>query len=639
MPEGQDNITVTPVIDEEALKVGARHSSKDIDALQKIHDGAVELGAVCATPPEVVNIPILGKSDELIAFGTELKALDNGHFGGYLVRFSDENTPDITGDFFTKATDFGELGKTTVYFNHRMPIKNRDGKQISIDHPIGEGELSIDDAGVFIDAILYSRDEYEKSIAKLSHKMGWSSGTAPHLVDREQKGGAMWIKRWPLGLDASITPTPAEPKNSVIALKSLSDNEATETETNSTPEVAEATAQTVDVKAQEQNQPPQGGIMEINDDLKALLAESANQAVKAYIATQPVANPGGVSVVEAEEDKPFETAGQFFKAVKSAALAPYNIDPRLQSLKAASGLNEAVPSQGGFLVPSQVASGILQNMYKVGTVLSLFAPTPVEGNGMIWNVIAETSRADGSRMGGVAGYWLAEAGDKTASKPAFRQLEVKLNKLAALCYATDELLEDASALGAWLASEVPNELRFMAEDAIINGNGVGKPLGILASGSLKSATRTDASEIDPYDLGRMWAGRYNGANDYVWLVNPTTFPQLVNLSVGNLPVFLPPGGVSGLPYGSIFGRPVYETEYNPALGTLGDILLVSPSQYKAIHKGSGVQAASSIHVSFTSDQTCYRFVYRVGGAPLWYTTLTGKDSQTYSPFVALAATT
>ena len=56
-----------------------------------------------------------------------------------------------------------------------------------------------------------------------SGKLGWSSGTASHLVMREQDGAAHRVKRWPLGLDASLTHTPAEPRNSVMPLKSLSD--------------------------------------------------------------------------------------------------------------------------------------------------------------------------------------------------------------------------------------------------------------------------------------------------------------------------------------------------------------------------------------------------------------------------------
>jgi len=64
-------------------------------------------------------------------------------------------------------------------------------------------------------------------------------------------------------------------------------------------------------------------------------------------------------------------------------------------------------------------------------------------------------------------------------------------------------------------ARVPDELRFKVEAAIFHGDGVGKPLGILNSGALVSAIRTDAGEIDPLDIGRMWAFRWQGVNDYI----------------------------------------------------------------------------------------------------------------------------
>jgi HK97 family phage major capsid protein len=138
----------------------------------------------------------------------------------------------------------------------------------------------------------------------------------------------------------------------------------------------------------------------------------------------------------------------------------------------------------------------------------------------------------------------------------------------------------------------------------------------------------------------MWARRWVGVSDYIWLASPNIHPQLISMSVGQMPVYLPPGGMSASPYGTIYGRPLIETEYNPALGTLGDLMLVSPSQYAMIQKG-GIQSASSIHVQFVTDETAFRFVYRVDGQPAWNSALTpfNGSSDTVSPFVALAATT
>ena len=203
---------------------------------------------------------------------------------------------------------------------------------------------------------------------------------------------------------------------------------------------------------------------------------------------------------------------------------------------------------------------------------------------------------------------------------------------------TDELLEDAGTMESWLTSNVPVELRYKVEDSFINGDGVGKPLGILNSGALKTVTRQNANQINATDIGNMWAARWAGYDDYVWIGNQSIFPQMLNLSIGQQPVFLTPGGLSNLAYASLLGRPYFDVEYLPTLGTAGDLMLVSPSAYQVIEKAGGIQTASSIHVQFVTDETAFRFVYRVDAAPTWTTALTGKDGATYSPFVNLLAT-
>jgi len=591
-------------------------------------------GALMPTPKNNVD-------DALVSFGDAVKAdlMDDGSIklGGYLIRFSDEDAPDITGDFFADDTDYGNSAKSLSWFNHRMPVKY-EGDAVEYTDALPEASLARDETGIFAEIILKARNEYEKQIAKLglAGKLAWSSGTAPHLVERKKVGKAWKITRWPLGLDASLTPTPAEPRNTVMPIKSLlSDDKAENTEP---PEMA---------KESEMEKEELKGLLDVfKEEIMSATAtaasDAADEAVKKYSEDHEEVKAGFVTDVKDEADRQLEgnpfKAGEFFKAVAQAELSPYNIDKRLLPLKA-TGLNEAIPSQGGFLVPTDIAAGIFQRMYPVGSLISLIGPRNVSGNGLTINAVDETSRADGSRYGGVQGYWLNEAGTKTASKPTFRQIELKLKKVAALVYATDELLEDATALESWITTYVPEELRFKVEDAFMNGDGVGKPLGVLNSTALVSATRTDASNIDANDVARMWARRWVGVSDYVWLCNPDIQPELQVMTIGQIPVYQPPGMLADMPYGRLLGRPVIETEYNPTLGTLGDLLLFSPSQYVAIQKG-GVQSASSIHVNFTSDESVFRFVYRVDGEPLWADALTPfQGSNTVSPYVALAATT
>jgi len=103
-----------------------------------------------------------------------------------------------------------------------------------------------------------------------------------------------------------------------------------------------------------------------------------------------------------------------------------------------------------------------------------------------------------------------------------------------------------------------------------------------------------------------------------------------------VPVYLPAGGISGQPYGTIFGRPVIAIEQaSDDVGTTGDIMLADLSQYLMIEKGS-LETASSIHVRFLYDEQVFRFIYRCDGQPLWNSTLTAYGgNNTVSPFVVL----
>jgi len=590
---------------------------------------------------ETKSVDVEGDDDEqLVYFGDAVKALGEGRLGGYLVRFSSDDEPDITGEFFTKDTDYGDAESSAVYYNHGLdPVLKR--------RKLGKATLKLDDFGVWAEAQLNMRDEYEKFIYEMAEKgrQGWSSGTASHLVEREPSGKAVWIKSWPLGLDASITPTPAEPMNKVQPLKSIKVQPLMEeTPTDEPAEDSEVQDGIIEPEVEgksksEKDENLEVETMEITEDkLQELIGEAVKSGVDEAMKALPAVNTD-VKVVTDEADQPFENAGEYFQAVKNAALYPGNEDVRLRPLKA-TGLSENVPADGGYLLAPQIAGGIIERMYNTGQILQRVASDPIgpNSNSMLYNAVDETSRADGSRFGGVLGYWMAEAGTITASKPTFRQMELKLKKVAALCYATDELLADAVALESWLSRTVPEELRFKVEDAIYNGNGVGKPLGIMNAPALVSVTRQDANQVDQVDIANMWARRWSGVGDYVWLANPSVFPQLINLTVGNFPFLLPMNaGGQGNPSFSLYGAPYIEVEYTAALGTTGDLMLVSLSQYQTINKG-GIQAASSIHVNFTSDETAFRFIYRIDGQPLWNSALTPFDAgNTLSPYVVLTA--
>lgn len=157
--------------------------------------------------------------DTLIHFGGAIKALDDtGKVGGYLVRFTDADRKDLVGDYFTAKTYLGAHNGDGVdtLFHHGLAIK--DGFDKYADHLFTPLKAKKDEIGIWAETILDMADEYEKTVFELvkSGKLGWSSGATGHMVKRAEDGELL---RWPIA-EGSLTPTPCEPMNRAMSLKS-----------------------------------------------------------------------------------------------------------------------------------------------------------------------------------------------------------------------------------------------------------------------------------------------------------------------------------------------------------------------------------------------------------------------------------
>jgi HK97 family phage major capsid protein len=346
-----------------------------------------------------------------------------------------------------------------------------------------------------------------------------------------------------------------------------------------------------------------------------------------------------------DKAKHFGAFGDQLKAIANYYLSKgVSHDNRL--VRAPTGAGEVDPTGGGFLVQTDFQDAIFMIAHDMGKLLPRVNKIPISANanGLKINAVDETSRATGSRWGGVQSYWVNEGDTVSKTKPKFRRVEFDLHKLFSLMYITDELLQDSTALTSIMGQAFSEEIMFMTEDAIFEGSGAGLPLGIMNSPALiqvakqqGQATQTIVKE----NIDAMWSRCYGRSRDNaVWLVNQLVEPQLNQLNqavgTGGQLVYLPPGGTSAAPYATLYGKPILTTEYSNAVGTPGDIMLADLSQYTLVDKG-GVQAATSMHIAFLTDEMVFRITYRVDGKPMWYAPLTPfKGGASLSPFVALA---
>lgn len=167
----------------------------------------------------------------LIGFGGAVKAMDDAtrRIGGWLALFGSPAEPDLQGEHFTKATDFGPASRVRFRFHHGIdPVLGL--------LPLGDAELTRKDEGVWCEGVVSikaedcdrwaagirdRRDRYEARIYEMvkAGKLGFSSSAAPHLV--RKKAGE--ILSWPLADDATISPTPVDHRNVIVPLKSVID--------------------------------------------------------------------------------------------------------------------------------------------------------------------------------------------------------------------------------------------------------------------------------------------------------------------------------------------------------------------------------------------------------------------------------
>lgn len=347
----------------------------------------------------------------------------------------------------------------------------------------------------------------------------------------------------------------------------------------------------------------------------------------------------------------FRTLGEMAVAVRLANRPGGGwTDPRLERLATPSTYaNEGSGAEGGYAVPSDFRTAIMEKVMGEASLLSRTDQVPVSGNTLT------VPKDNGTPWGttGIQAYWGGEGQLKTQSRPAFDTMTLRLHKVYALVPITDELAEDAPALDSYLRRRAPEAIDFKINLAIVQGSGSNQPLGILNSGALVTVTKEGSQLADTIvanNVIKMWSRLYSGNRaNAVWLINQDIEAQLYTMALPGKDntgasvsgwgshVFMPAGGLSGSQYATLFGRPVIPTQACETLGDKGDIILADLSAYlTAIKSGSNPKTDISIHLWFDYDITAYRFVLRMTGQPWWDSPVSPRDgSNTLSPFVAL----
>lgn len=383
---------------------------------------------------------------------------------------------------------------------------------------------------------------------------------------------------------------------------------------------------------------------ELDGELDALcqrIAATENLMRRSQEDAQPLPG-GGESQDKGGEARPFRSLGEQLQAVVNAAKT-HVVDKRLlQVNNTVQGANEGTGADGGFAVQEDFAGSILETAVSTGDILSRVDSYTVgaNSNAARWLMVDETD-VSASVFGGVQMYWASEGATVAASRPKFKELKLDLEKMMGFAYATDELLQDAAFMTGFFGSAFTLAANRLLEDAIISGDGSGKPTGILNSGALVAVDAEAgqaAGTVNARNILKMWSRALtSGRRNMVWMMHPDLEDQLPQLMLGDKLIWMPEGGISGGQYQTILGRPVLFNDNCQAMGTKGDVLLADLKQYMLLKKGTAKQDWS-MHVEFLTDQMCFRMVLRCSGTPKVTAPITLKNSdRTRSPFVTLGA--
>jgi len=422
-----------------------------------------------------------------------------------------------------------------------------------------------------------------------------------------------------------------------------------------------------------------------SDDSKTVVIddEAVSKAVKTALDDEELQknlakNIHSISVHDKQDDDPFhgfagETVkekysddektwalGNFAQAVMSAGEGMVNASKTLKksierSLKmqekaAGDGLQAGVQSEAGALIPPAINTMLLDQAAISATIRPLATKVSLDGNQLTLPQVKDYDRSSSLVHGGVLGYWKSEDDQLSESKPKLEELEMHLHALTVLAYASHQAMRFPTvSMGAYLLPKMADAITFKEEDAFINGNGAGMPMGILAapgaveitaeSGQTATANTIVVDNIDKMEQ-RLKVTRSTSVR---WMYNrPELFIYLRQLARevgtgGELAKLFMFGGFGAESRSNLDGIPILDLEHMPAAGTAGDLSLVDWSRYLIADDRRGPESAQSMHLKFDYGQTAFRIIKYVDAQPMDSSAFTRhKGSNTVSPILRIA---
>lgn len=265
-------------------------------------------------------------------------------------------------------------------------------------------------------------------------------------------------------------------------------------------------------------------------------------------------------------------------------------------------LQVGTDAEGGFLVPTEFERSLVQALEDQNVMRTLATVITTSSDRSIPVVTSHGSAS-----------WLAEEGAFSESDEAFGQKVLYAHKVGTLIKVSEELLQDSAFdLPAYLANEFARRIGAAEEAAFVDGNGVGKPLGVVQDAEVgvtaAGANAVTADELIDlfHSLKRPYRVRAT------WLMADATAKAIRKLKDTNGQYMWQPGLQAGQP-DRLLSRPVAISDDMPAMATGNKSILFGDfSYYRIADRGATVmQRLNELYA--VNGQVGFRGYRRVDG--------------------------
>lgn len=217
-------------------------------------------------------------------------------------------------------------------------------------------------------------------------------------------------------------------------------------------------------------------------------------------------------------------------------------------------LQEGVDADGGYLVPEEYDRRLIDVLEEENIMRSLGTKITTSGQHKI-NIAATKPAAS----------WIEEGGALTFGDATFAQIFLDAYKLHVAIKVTEELLYDnAFNLENYIITQFGRALANAEEDAFLNGDGTGKPLGLFAEtgGGTVADTLTAAVKSDDL-ISLVYALKRPYRRKASFILNDQTLASLRKLKDNNGAYIWQPSYQAGEP-DRLLGYTVHTSAYAPA---------------------------------------------------------------------------